>query len=427
MSTLLLLDTLSGELSSDTKELLSVPQWKEKALTVLEDMLNSNNFESLLDTKVLLPDNEVTQESRSGGNTYGITEQIAELTNESMLLDNKIVNTLTSNNNVQMILESNEIFAESFGELDTITSLTKSLRVDDTFASWMAEVITINTNLGTTANDNDARNDNNKKENSNTKSQASLTISKSSSSELSLILQNLDNLTEILELPTITHSLIRTSQYSECIEISALAKRLKIRYNNIELINSIEKNISFEIEDMVKKLAGMLVTNLKQSSMIKILTYLKRVVTDRDQLKTLFLHLRYKFIVDEFETLLPLKQSKLIEKYLKRVLEIFREFCFQTVITFDSVFEKDRQQTHEFLTATVGTLCDILVENLVEVEDAARESLLMQLLYCCQSLARVGGDFTATVAARLESASVLEPGKLLSAVRKQQTLVRSFA
>lgn len=370
-------------------------------------MLNSNNLESLLETKVSLPTTSIGE--RGDEDTfYGITEQVAELTNESMLLDNKIVQTLTGDQNVNKILQSNELFTESFGELDTITSLAETLVQNNTLKSCIAEVATINSNLGTNSKDNE--NETNRL-----------------SSELSLILQNLDNLTEILELPTITHALIRTSQYSECIEISSLAKRLKIRYNNINLINNLEKNITVEIEDMVKKLAGMLGTNIKQSSMIKILSYLKRVVGDRDQLKTLFLHLRYRFIMDEFEALVPLKQSKLVEKYLKRVLEIFREFCFQTVITFESVFEEDRQQTHGFLTATVTTLCDILAGNMHGLDNSAKESLLMQLLYCCQSLARVGGDFTATVASRLERVGVLVPGQLLGVVRKQQALVRSLS
>ena len=127
--------------------------------------------------------------------------------------------------------------------------------------------------------------------------------------------------------------------------------------------------------------------------MIKILSYLKRIIGNRDQLKSIFFHSRYKFITDEFDTLLPFKQSRLIEKYLKRTLEIFREFCFQTVITFDSVFDRDRHLTYVFLRSLTDRLCAILVENLpLLAEDSACDSLLLQLIYCCQSLSRVGGD-----------------------------------
>jgi hypothetical protein len=422
-NTQILLDTLSKNLNPDSISLLQDSQWKDTALNYLTDLLNSDHIETLLDTSVM-PENT--------GEIIGISEQIAELSNDSMLIDNKILNSLikTPSNqkesNISLILNINTLMIDSFTNFDELIYLTRELINSTYFNNWKTEILTINNYLGINNNNNEINNDNNNNNNNNNDNNNNNNNNNiNNNNELSLILQNLQNLIEILELPSITHSLIKLGQYSECIEISSLSKRLKIRYNNIELIQNIDENISFEINDMIKKLSNLLATNVKQSSMLKIMSYLKRIINDKKQLKTLFLKLRYKFIMDEFETLLPLKHSKLIEKYLKRILEIFREFCFQTIITFDSLFEKDNQLSHSFLLALVDQLCDILSENLPLLNDESiKDSLLLQLIYCSQSLSRVNGDFTTQLLYRLND--TIPVSRLLTIVSKQKQLVRSL-
>lgn len=401
--TQLLLDTLSINLPNESLDLIKESKWKDTALDYLEDLLNSDNAESLLNTKIK-PDNDITDLNSNGFG--GIVEQIAELSNSAIILDNKILNSLNSNSNsnLSLILNSNSILNDSFDNYDNLILVTKDLVDINLISNWKSEISIINTNLGIVNNTtNDNSNDN----------------------ELSLILKNLQNLIEIMELPSITHSLIKLGQYSECIEISALVKRLKIRYNDIDLIIKIEDKITYEINDMVKKLSSLLITNLKQSSTIKILSYLKRIINDKDHLKSIYLQSRFKFIMDEFDTLLPLKQSNLIEKYLKRSLEIFREFCFQTIITFDSIFDKDKSLTYSFIKALINRLSIILNENLPLINsESTKDSLLLQLIYCCQSLSRVGGDFTTLLIQRLSK--TVETNHMVSIVKKQKNLVRSL-
>lgn len=408
--TQLLLDTLSPNLPQDAKDLLNDDTWKTTALSYLDELLNSDNMETLLDTTTPMPSSSDNTQS------VGIAQQIAELSNQSAIMDNNIFNKLNSNSNsnLSLVLETNTIFNESFENFDNLLILSKKLVEHNSIGNWKSLINGINTSLGLNHHkDGDGETDIKPVKYNN---------------ELSIMLQNLQGLIEILELPSITHSLIKLGQYPECIEISSLSKRLKIRYNDIEMINQIEESITFEINDMIKKLSSLLMTNIKQSSMIKVLSYLKRIINNKEQLKSIFFHSRYKFMIDEFETLIPLKQSNLIEKYLKRILEIFREYCFQTIITFDSVFDKDRQLTYVFLKSLVDKLCEILNENLPLLlendENSACDSLLLQLIYCCQSLSRVGGDFTACVLQQLTP--TIEQERLLTIVKKQKELVRSL-
>lgn len=398
--TQLLLDTLSSNLPEESAHLLKDPQWNNEALGYLNTLLNSDDVESVLATKVL-------PESTAERATLGISEQIAELSNQSVLIDNKIFNCLNKSggSNLSLVLDTSTTIVDSTDNFDNLVMLTQDLVGNHPYLKWKEEISTINNNLGVT-----------------TKTQVT------QDTELSTILQNLQEVIEILELPAITHSLIKLGEYSQCIEISSLSKRLKIRYNRIGLVDQIDKNISFEINDMTKKLSALLLTNLRQSSMIKVLSYLKRINLDKQGLKSLFLHLRYKFIMDEFEILLPLKESKLIEKYLKRCLEVFREFCFQTIITFDSVFDKDPALINSFLVSLVHKLSSILNETLSLLkDDSIRDSLLLQLIYCCQSLNRVGGDFTLILLHEFSLGLTLPSDQtLLSIVKKQKQLVRSL-
>lgn len=409
-NTQLLLDTLSSHLPQESVELLESQEWKHTALNYLDELLNSDNIESLLDTSIMPDDNHYNLPNQS----IGISEQIAEFSNASMIIDDQTIKTLikgdskntknSKDSNLSIILNNNSIMTDSFENFDHLITLSKSL-INSTFINtWKSEILLLNNHLNIN----------------------SISTSISVNNELSLILQNLQNVIEILELPSIIHSLIKLSQYSECIEISSLSKRLKIRYNNIKLITQIENNINFEVNDMILKLSGLLETNLKQSSIIKILSYLKKTLNDnknQSQLKSLFLHLRYKFIIDEFDTLLPLRQSKLYEKFLKRCIEIFREFCFQTIIIFTSIFENDSQLINSFLSSLITKLCEIIngIFPLLS-EQATKDSLLLQLVYCCQSLTRVGGDFTVYLCTHLD----VPTEQILAIVAKQKQLARSL-
>lgn len=192
---------------------------------------------------------------------------------------------------------------------------------------------------------------------------------KTSDDDLFTILKNLDKLLDFLELPSMTNAFVKAGQYSECIEISSLIKRLSIRYNDIELIKQVENNVNSEINDMLYGLIRLLNTELKQFSIIKIISYLKRITSDNIMLEKVFLKARYQFICDELNILKPLKESNLIEKYLKRYLEVIREHCFQTIMTFESIFNKSPILIYSFIKSLVLQLCSILKENLPLIND----------------------------------------------------------
>lgn len=110
-------------------------------------------------------------------------------------------------------------------------------------------------------------------------------------------------------------------------------------------------------------------------------------------------------------------QGQQTERYLKRYIEIFREQSFATISMYRNVFPADEQpsQDPEIATPSLNLtlppalqtfplyLIDIFMATLKQylpnvTDAAARESLLMQVLYAANSLGRLGADFSLLVA-----------------------------
>jgi conserved oligomeric Golgi complex subunit 8 len=104
------------------------------------------------------------------------------------------------------------------------------------------------------------------------------------------------------------------------------------------------------------------------------------------------------------------------ERYLKRYIEIFREQSFATISMYRHIFPSDEESPSPksssvdlnlSLPLALQTFPMYLVELFMETlkqylpnvtDSAARESLLMQVLYAANSLGRLGADFSLMIA-----------------------------
>ncbi len=104
-------------------------------------------------------------------------------------------------------------------------------------------------------------------------------------------------------------------------------------------------------------------------------------------------------------------QGQQTERYLKRYIEIFREQSFATISMFRNIFPAngDREESGDplqlpsalatFPLQLVGIFMETLKAYLPNVVDpAARESLMVQVLYAANSLGRLGADFSMMIA-----------------------------
>lgn len=268
-----------------------------------------------------------------------------------------------------------------------------------------------------------------------------------------LLVSNVERLVDVMELPALLSSTASAgaqpaiqNNYSSALELNSHIRRLHGLYSHSPLVGSVSVQAEDAMRAMVANLiASLRVPGLKLAAALRTISWLRRVMADLDLaddhetvaqdrgLAGLFLVCRLTTLMGMLHALGPLRdladqettRQKTVgsakvwsggqqsERYLKRYIEIFREQSFAIVSMFRSIFpptlpsaetESDplRYQPSPMSTFTmqlVDMLTDTLQLYLPNVRDqASRDSLLTQVLYCAGSLGRLGGDFSDVLA-----------------------------
>lgn len=202
-----------------------------------------------------------------------------------------------------------------------------------------------------------------------------------------LMEQNVDRLSDILDLPTLLASTIAsstaqgvsgTANYGSALDLYSHIKRLHLLYQDSELINSIYSQTEEAMQQMASSLiASLRSQNVKLAAGMRTIGWLRRVAPELDSasglqgtgasregtLGALFLVCRLATLVSMLSALDPLRDladqetvlrerdkaspAKLknswsggqqTERYLKRYIEIFREQSFAIISMYKSIF-----------------------------------------------------------------------------------------
>lgn len=265
-----------------------------------------------------------------------------------------------------------------------------------------------------------------------------------------LLSRNVERLVDVLELPTLLATAISSApvNYASVLDLNGHIRRLHALYPSSPLLAS----IAAQADDAMRLMASNLLLSLQSPSLklaasLRTVSWLRRVLPDlitttstikksphdtatQDRvLGALFLVCRLATLTTTLDALDPLRQladqerarqralgsgnawsgGQQTERFLKRYLEIFREQSFAIVSMFKSIFPNttaaggdDEQDPLEPIPSALATfplhLVDMLLETLraylpVVKDQASRDSLLTQVLYCAGSLGRLGGDF----------------------------------
>lgn len=251
------------------------------------------------------------------------------------------------------------------------------------------------------------------------------------------LLQNSERLVGVMELPPLLTSAVLTTpvNYSSALDLYAHVRRLASLYPNSPLVTSIMSEADAAIRQMATDLiVSLKAPSLKLAAALRTVGWLKRIVPDlvsgvpaEDALPALYLVCRVGTLISLLDALEPLREladeerarqgrstqssfgGQQTERYLKRYIEIFREHSFSTASVFKNVnasFTSTANDTEADplrpLPSAISTLPLHLVEMLLETlrqylpgvkDQAARESILTQVLYCSGSLGRLGADF----------------------------------
>lgn len=264
-----------------------------------------------------------------------------------------------------------------------------------------------------------------------------------------LLSRNVERLVDVLELPPLLSSAISTApvNYSSAIDLNGHIRRLHALYPQSPLVTSISAEADGSMRSMAADLIRSLkAPNLKLAASLRTISWLRRLLPDLESAATpakgydsqeralgaLFLVCRLATLMTMLDALDPLREladqekarqksigsgnawsgGQQTERYLKRYIEIFREQSFAIVSMFRSIFpagaqaaesaEPEAKDPLEPLPSTLSTFPLYLVDMLLETlrlylptvkDQASRDSLLTQVLYCAGSLGRLGGDF----------------------------------
>ncbi|PSR81599.1 Dor1-like protein [Coniella lustricola] len=263
-----------------------------------------------------------------------------------------------------------------------------------------------------------------------------------------LLSRNVERLVDVLELPTLLNSAIAASppNYSSALDLNGHIRRLHSLHPDSPLIASIAAQADEAMKTMAANLVLSLKTpGLKLAASLRIISWLRRVLPDLELagsqdkrhgsqdrvLGAVFLVCRLATLVNMLDALDPLREladqektrqrsigsgnawsgGQQTERYLKRYIEIFREQSFAIVSMYRSIFPEaaevpattsKTEDPLEPLPSSLSTFPLYLVDMLLETlrlylpavkDQASRDSLLTQVLYCAGSLGRLGGDF----------------------------------
>lgn len=157
---------------------------------------------------------------------------------------------------------------------------------------------------------------------------------------LTFILMNLQDITDLTELPFLTRTCIRTGHYQEAIMIFSYSKSLKIKFPDSNIVEGIYNNVLNEISHtMAIGLVKLLSTNLSVNSIKKVLNYLSVIppfdVKGSDALLNVYLSMRYDFIRNEILSYSLDSHTKmndsLMEMVIKRKIEVVREHLYSSL------------------------------------------------------------------------------------------------
>lgn len=163
---------------------------------------------------------------------------------------------------------------------------------------------------------------------------------------LVVVLENLSDITQIMELPYLTKTCIKTGHYQEAIALHGYVSTLQTKFPNSIIVDHVKRNVSEEIKHtMLTGLVRMLSTNINMNSIKKILECLGRIEPLNDNhsqsLLAVYLSMRYTFIEKEIGSYViedAAASEYLIEMIMKRKIEVLREHAYVALNVYNRAF-----------------------------------------------------------------------------------------
>lgn len=277
---------------------------------------------------------------------------------------------------------------------------------------------------------------------------------------LATVLENLNNATDLMELPFLSRTCIRTGHYQEAVMLYTYSKSLLVKFPGSTIVAGICHNVLTETTTtMLAGLVKLLSTNVNVNSLKKILNYLICIPpfdgNDKSSLLQVFLHMRFIFIQREISSYsldIERPNESLLEMMVKKQIEVLREYTHMSMSVFMEMLQctkepisiplnKDltpQQQetsketsietnplmlhfTNECIRWLLKDLCD------AKLEGKLSDSVCLQLVYCSFRLHDLNANYHHLFLNRIHESKIFTVEQLKHAIEKRRELASKYS
>ncbi|CAR26641.1 hypothetical protein ZYGR_0H04590 [Zygosaccharomyces rouxii] len=291
--------------------------------------------------------------------------------------------------------------------------------------------------------------------------------------ELASVLENLNSITDLMELPFLARTCIRTGHYQEVVMLYTHTKSLQLKFPGSSIVKQVCDSVLDEITTtMLTGLVKLLSTNVTVNSIKKILNYLAAIPpfddTESSLLLRVFLYMRFDFIQREiasYSLKMDPPNDSLIEMMVKRKIEVLREYAYMSSSVFTEMFtshlepicikladelkpEEDTKTIEATTTTTTTTRKDDtpietnllilqfvnqcvswLLDDLSEagLQGKLNDSVCLQLVYCSFRLHDLNQNYHKLFLNKLHESNLFTASQIKNAIQKRRELASKYS
>ncbi|CCG82932.1 Dor1-like family protein [Taphrina deformans PYCC 5710] len=211
-----------------------------------------------------------------------------------------------------------------------------------------------------------------------------------------LLNRNEGRLQELLDIPDLIKTCVYNGHYTEASDLALYLSRVQARHPESGLLKSVVKEADAYLEQMALQLLALLNTPLKLAMALKVIGFLRRTGSfEEEELRFLFLKGRYDALIESYATIAELKTSP--EKYVFAIITQYTSIfpANESVQAQDKGTEAfEHSLLPYFSQRVIVDLQQVIKEYVPQIESqTTKNTLLTQMLYTSQSLARLGCEF----------------------------------
>ncbi|SCV99368.1 LAFE_0A01640g1_1 [Lachancea fermentati] len=263
---------------------------------------------------------------------------------------------------------------------------------------------------------------------------------------LAVVLANLSSVNEILELPALVATCVKTGHYQEALMCHSHARGLILKFPNVGIVQELVSTTTKEVTTtMLQGLVKLLSTNLSVNAMKKIVTYLSSIPPfsdNRAALLQVFLTMRYQFVCSEIKSyqIDEISTQTITEMLVKRKIEVVREHVYSSLVVFPSMFDLSTEPvvmplfgekkppiaTNVSLLVYVEQCTDALLSELLPHKSGLSDSVCLQLVYCAFRLADSNQNYYHLFLNKIWESGAFSLTQLQNAMEKRRELASKY-